>query len=181
MELTKNQYGVLKSVMFGLLCSFSLVIFGAWHNPFSFYELNEVDRLKIALTFSLLPALFLIISVGRLAKYRFFSATDIDGAGLTKATNKAKILQSLIQNTLEQTVIAVIVYLSWALLMPLTWLSVVPLAALSFSMGRILFFMGYEKGATSRAIGFTMTFYPTVIMSFCMIFKMLNNIFEIII
>ncbi|WP_242482515.1 MAPEG family protein [Thiocystis violacea] len=73
-------------------------------------------------------------------------------------------LQTLLQNTLEQFSIALIAYLSWAVAMPAAWMSVIPLAAMTFAIGRILFFAGYKKGAPSRALGFTLTFYPSVLM-----------------
>jgi len=31
-----------------------------------------------------------------------------------------------------------------------------------FSLGRLLFFLGYLRGAAARSLGFTLTFYPTV-------------------
>ena len=48
--------------------------------------------------------------------------------------------------------------------MPATFMSTVPLAALAFGLGRVLFFVGYNKGASSRAIGLTLSFYPTMVM-----------------
>ncbi len=61
------------------------------------------------------------------------------------------ILQSLLQNTLEQLVIALGVYTAWSLLMPASWLSVVPLCSMLFAIGRIFFFKGYKQGAPARA------------------------------
>ena len=76
-------------------------------------------------------------------------------------------MQSLLQNTLEQSVLALLIYLAWAAVMPSAWLSVVPLAAVSFALGRLLFLAGYASGAPSRALGFTMTFYPSIAMLIC--------------
>merc|ERR1712001_715512 len=58
------------------------------------------------------------VSIGRLAKHRFFTPNDIDGSGLTQASAQAQILQSIIQNTLEQSLLASITYLVWAVLIP---------------------------------------------------------------
>lgn len=151
-----------------------IVIMGAWFNPFSFDEsLSKVERFSIALQFSLIPTLFLAISVGRLAKHRFFTPEDIDGGGLSNGSDEAKVLQSLLQNTLEQFALALAIYLSWAVIMPASWLSVVPLAAMAFAIGRIMFFAGYKHGAASRAIGFTLAFYPSLIMMICMISRLI--------
>ena len=48
----------------------------------------------------------LAINIGLLARHRFFTPDDIDGGGLTPGTATAHILQSMLQNTLEQSVLA---------------------------------------------------------------------------
>jgi len=47
---------------------------------------------------------------------------------------------------------------------PAPFLPVVPAAAVMFLVGRVSFFAGYAKGAPSRAYGFALTFYPTVVL-----------------
>ncbi len=165
MALTDKQSGVLKRMLIGLLIALAIVVgCGAW-NPLGFPAgMTLVDRLAVAVKCTLVPGMFLIIGVARMARQRFFSPEDIDGGVTSTDTPRAQLLQTLLQNTLEQSVIALLVYLGWALTMPATWLSVVPVAALAFAIGRILFFLGYEQGAASRALGFAMTFYPSVIM-----------------
>lgn len=165
MPLTAKQTGVVKGMLIGALVTLCIVFLGSYLNPFDFSNsLNAIDRLSVAIISSLIPAIFLGASIGRLAKHRFFTPEDIDGGGLSKGTEKANVLQSLLQNTLEQTLLATLVYFAWSIVMPGSWLSVVPLAALTFGLGRILFFRGYKNGAASRAIGFTLTFYPSMTM-----------------
>lgn len=165
MALSKTQSGILSGMAAGAGCALAIVILGAWLNPFLFLpNLSIAARLSTAVQAALVPAIFLLISVGRLAKHRFFTPEDIDGAGLSVGTGQAKLLQALLQNTLEQLGIAVIAYLAWAVVMPSTWLSVVLLASFAFGVGRILFFVGYRHGGPSRALGFTLTFYPSAIM-----------------
>ena len=177
--LTEKQAGVLKGMVPGGLIAIAIIFIGASTNPFSIDpSLSEINRLGIAIQSLILLVIFLAVSVGRLAKHRFFTPEDIDGGGLSEGTDRAKILQSLLQNTLEQFCLAAPVYLAWAFVMPARWISVVPLVAITFAIGRILFFVGYEKGAASRAIGFAMTFYPSVVMLVCvvcnMVWKMVN-------
>jgi len=62
---------------------------------------------------------------------------------------------------LEQSVLAVAAYMIWAAVMPLSWLRAIPVAALLFATGRILFARGYDRGAPGRAMGFGLTAYPT--------------------
>jgi hypothetical protein len=165
MSLTVKQSGVLKGMILGSFIAISIIILGSWFNPFfSDTMFTENTRLEIAVRYSLLPAIFLVISVGRLAKHRFTSPADIDGRGKSQDSEQARVLQSLLQNTLEQFCIALIAYLGWAMIMPVEWMSVIPLSAGAFVLGRMLFFKSYEKGAESRAFGFALSFYPSVFM-----------------
>jgi hypothetical protein len=67
----------------------------------------------------------------------------------------------VLQNTLEQTVLAVAAYTVWAVVMPHSWLWSIAIAALFFVAGRIFFAYGYTRGAPGRAMGFGLTAYPT--------------------
>jgi uncharacterized MAPEG superfamily protein len=117
-----------------------------------------------ALKWDILLVLCLVVSIALLARHRFFTPEDIDGGGLTKGTPHAHILQSTLQNTLEQTVLALAIHLIWAAVMPQSWQAAVPVAAMLFFVGRILFSRGYAGGAPARALGFGLTFYPSVAM-----------------
>ncbi len=169
MPLSSKQQGVLSGMLLGGAISITIILVGCLLNPFAFAaELPWIDRLQVLFN-SLLPlGVLLVAAIGRQAKHRFQSA-DIDGGGLHQDSPRTVLLQSLVQNTLEQTTLAVVVYAAWAVLMPSAWLSVVPLAATSFSVGRILFFARYQKGAPGRSLGFALTFYPSVIMLLCLI------------
>ena len=122
------------------------------------------SRAIIAAWSILAPAATLMICVARLAKHRFFTPEDIDGSALTSGTERARFLQALLQNTLEQACIAVPIYVATSFVVPARLLGVVPAAAVLFVIGRALFFAGYAQGASSRAYGFALTFYPTVLM-----------------
>jgi hypothetical protein len=163
--LSKKQLGVLKGMMVGIVCALAIVLLGASMNPFAYDDLlSTIDRLSIAIMSGVIPVIFLAVSIGRMAKHRFFTPEDIDGGGLSVGTERAIELQSLLQNTMEQVLFAIIVYCAWSVVMPVAWLSVVPIAAIAFGLGRILFFVGYKNGAPSRAVGFTLSFYPSMAM-----------------
>ena len=126
-------------------------------------------RLQLLAWSLLAPVSMLVVCVGRLANHRFDTPEDIHGSGLTTGTERAKLLQALLQNTLEQCVLALAVYLAGALLLPVQLLGWVPAAATLFLIGRLCFYAGYHKGAPGRAFGFGLTFYPTVIMLLALI------------
>ena len=121
-------------------------------------------RLTLLAWSLLLPVSMLVVCVGRLANHRFDTPEDIHGSGLTTGTERAKLLQAMLQNTLEQCLLALAIYLAGALLLPAQMLGWIPAAATLFLIGRLCFFIGYHKGAPGRAFGFGLTFYPTAIM-----------------
>lgn len=165
MALNQKQQGVLKGMLIGLALSLALITIGITINTLPISESrNTIPAIQLGLICALVPALFLTIAIGRLAKHRFFYKEDIDARATKTGTQQASVLQAIIQNTLEQFSIATLVYIAWAVLMPSHWLNVIPLAATAFAIGRILFFMNYRKGAAARAFGFAITFYPSVLM-----------------
>lgn len=113
---------------------------------------------------SLLVVVCLAGNIAILARHRFFSVDDIDGGALSKGTPEARVLQATLQNTLEQAVLAVSTYFIWAAVMPLAWQGTIAVAAILFLIGRLLFWKGYAAGAGARALGFALTFYPSVLM-----------------
>jgi uncharacterized membrane protein YecN with MAPEG domain len=169
-NLTQKQAGVMSRIIVGAIISIAIVACGSFLNPFNLdSSLDYVGRLSLAIQCLLLPVIFLVFSIGRLAKHRFFSPEDIDGGGFSDDSEQARLLQSLLQNTLEQFCMASSIYLAWAVVMPGQTLSVIPLSAIAFSLGRVLFFTGLKGGAPSRALGFALTFYPSVVMLICIL------------
>ena len=163
MKISAKQKGVLAGISTGFMATSLLIGAGILLNPFHYpADTSNVEGLAVAMRCCALLAVFVALSVGRLAKQRFFNPEDIDGGGLSEGSAQAQVLQSVLQNTVEQTLLAVLVYMAWAATMPGEWLSVLPLAAISFAIGRLLFFAGYRRGAPSRALGFALTFYPSV-------------------
>lgn len=129
-------------------------------------------RLAFVSSWDLLVVFWLLVTIGTLARRRFFSAEDLDGSGLTRGTVQAGIDQSVLQNTLEQVVLAVVVHVAWAVLAPIEWMAALPVAATLFALGRVLFWRDYRRGAAARALGFGLTFYPTVLLFALLVARM---------
>ena len=164
MHLDKTQLSVARGMASALVVA--VLVFLAV-SQVTFINSEALDlwfRLKIASLSSLVPTLTLFICVARLAKHRFFNPEDNQGSAQSSGTRKAEVLQSLLQNTLEQASLALPVYAAVSLLGSSRWLTLVPAAAAMFLVGRTLFFVGYAKGAPSRAFGFALTFYPTALL-----------------
>lgn len=165
MALTSKQHGVLKGMIAGaVLAVVVLVVAIVMGSSLLLPAASPGERIAFALRMDAFLALWLGISIGLLAKHRFFTPEDIDGGGLTHGTETAHILQATLQNTLEQTVLAVLVHAAWAVVMPIAWMAAIPAAVILFLLGRALFLRGYRGGAPSRALGFALTFYPSMFM-----------------
>ena len=154
-ELNEKQKGVVRGVIPAAVSTVvgmggvSLLI------PMSALPADAAgDRVAWAMQWALLPTLTLMVSIMRVANYRFASPDDIDGSGLTAGTDRVLVLRAILQNTLEQAVLAVAAYLIWAVVMPYGWLRAIPVAALLFMTGRVFFARGYDGGAAARAMGF---------------------------
>jgi len=179
MALTVKQLGVLKGMIVGAATTIIVIVGAIVTGPMSLStEATVAERLAFALRADAFIALWLGASIGLLAKHRFFTPEDIDGGGLSRGSETANVLQATLQNTLEQTVLAVLVHLVWAILMPVSWISAIPAAVILFMCGRVLFLRGYRGGAPSRAIGFTLTFYPSVLMLLLVVGSAMRKIFH---
>lgn len=140
--------------------AFALAYLVPW--PHSANHVTLGSRLELAALAALAPTISLLFCIARLAKHRFATPQDIQASALTHGTERARLLQAMLQNTLEQTVLAVPLYFAASLLFPPKLLSLIACGAILFIVGRILFFRGYASGAPARAAGFGLTFYPSV-------------------
>jgi uncharacterized membrane protein YecN with MAPEG domain len=125
-------------------------------------ELSFAARLEHAVRLDLFVVIWLVAAIANVARLRFFSEQDIGGASSEHESAECREARAILQNTLEQVVLAVITYAIVAASFPRsTWL----LGALVglFAIGRLLFWIGYRRGAKGRALGFGLTFYPNII------------------
>ena len=157
MHLTQKQRGVAVGMVAGLVLSFIVVCYG------SGVFINFDVQTRFAISF-LLPAIALFVAIARLAQHRFFNPADIDGSALSTGSDQARLLQAQLQNTLEQLALASPVYIVALFGSHQNVQSAVPACACTFLLGRILFFATYKRGASARAFGFAITFYPTVLL-----------------
>src|SRR5690349_361304 len=163
--LSVKQQGVLRGMVAGVITTLLALALAIGLHPTPLTpEQGYAAALVHALKWDVLVIVCLSVNIGLLARHRFFTPEDIDGGGLTKGTPQAQILQSTLQNTLEQTVLGLSVHTIWAVTMPQSWQAAVPAAASLFFLGRVLFWRGYAHGASARALGFALTFYPSVAM-----------------
>lgn len=159
MTLTGDQRAVASRMTAAVLTTLVVlgVVGGAGWRP-----LPEHDPTGLALICLLLVALALAATIARVAKHRFTTPADLDGSGLTHGTDRVRSLNAVVQNTLEQAVLAIPTYLAAAMLLPERRSGMIAAAAVLFVIGRLSFARGYAQGAAGRAFGFGLTFYPTI-------------------
>lgn len=174
--MDRAQRGVAVGMASALLTSAAILIIAVIFGGPSLASGASLELRAWLLAVSILaPAISLLICIARLAKHRFFTPQDINGSALTEGTPRAKLLQALLQNTLEQLALAFPVYLSCSFIYPSRFLGAIPATAAMFLVGRLLFFAGYSNGAPSRAFGFALTFYPTVLLACAAVFFLITR------
>lgn len=164
--MTQDQKGVARGMAVGAAITLAVVLSPLYWEGRPILPSQPVELLSAWLLAASSVVFWLFVCIARLARHRFFSSDDINGTAGQNATRKAGMLQSILQNTLEQSVLAVVVYGAWLFLAPADWRVVAILCAGLFSLGRLLFILGYARGAPSRALGFALTFYPSAALLF---------------
>jgi hypothetical protein len=163
--MSATQRGVLAGMAGGFVVAVVLTWWCVAGSPglvLTAHGFNLKQRLVMAAAASMGPALSLAVAIGVVANRRFFSASDIDGAGLSAESTAVRIPRAVLANTLEQAALAVPIYTALALALPASQLAFPLLLSAVFVIGRILFAVGYARGAAARGLGFTLTFYPSV-------------------
>lgn len=113
-----------------------------------------------ALITALLPGgLVALALVARLAQRRFFDDAIIDGEPLAPGSG-AEIDQRVLSNTVEQLVLAVVL---WPFIGLTLGALVVIWMGVAFALARIAFWVGYHVSPPLRAFGFAASFYPTLL------------------
>ena len=105
------------------------------------------------------------------------SPEDIGGAAAGPPSEKLAIKAAFLQNTLEQSVVAIVTIIAFATLVTGSGLALVPAAVIMFVIGRVLFYRGYPGGAGARAFGMGLTLMPSALL---LVFALGAAIFEML-
>lgn len=158
----KREQRVVAVSMVAALCISVLALVMAAAAGQDTSVLPFADRLEATLQADGLVIVWLAAAIANVARLRFFSQEDIAGSGSTSGSARVRRASAVAQNTLEQAGLAVVVHL----VVTATFIhsqEVVVTMAVLFAVGRVLFWAGYKRGAKGRALGFALTFYPSVL------------------
>lgn len=154
-SLRKAQTGVARGIGIGLGLTIAAAILGYSRSSAAILE-SRLTTLGIA---ALVLGLWLAAAIGNVARRRFASDGAIDGRNGTDP--HVDVANAILRNTAEQVVLAFVAYGALTLLSDHARVPVALFAA-CFTAGRLVFWTGYRDGAEARALGFALTFYPSV-------------------
>jgi hypothetical protein len=138
--MDRTQRGVLVGMASAFLAAVAIFVLVVIFAGPGFVSRASLDfRVELLAASVMAPALSLFVCIARLANHRFFTPADINGSALTDGTARAKLLQALLQNTLEQAALAVPVYLSFSFVCTARFLGIIPAAAACFLPGALRF------------------------------------------
>lgn len=121
------------------------------------------DRIAFALKWNLPVFLWLAGCVQAVARGRFYSSADRPGAAYAPPSPALAVPAAVLQNSLEQTVLAFGATLILATVLRGPELVLIPLLVLLYVAGRIAFAVRYANGAVARAFGMALTGGPLII------------------
>lgn len=165
-----------KTVKTGIIASLALALLSTAAlfyliGPFAHAAPFE-DRLTLAIQCAILPGFMLLAGIITLGKGRFGNKAE-DPTACEASSQAMKVNIRYLSNTHEQFSLFIINILALALLLPAPALTLLPIYAGLFVVGRIAFWIGYHLNPLHRATGFGLTFYPSVA-------AMLYNVFAVL-
>ena len=123
---------------------------------------SDMEKVIYTLKWQSLSVLMLLFGIERVGNKRAStSAVDpLHGKGEHLLQVEARYLQ----NTLEQLILSLTGQLILSAYVSAAFLTrIIPTLVILFVIGRIVFFVGYKMDPLKRALGFPMTFFPSVI------------------
>lgn len=163
MKLNQDQKGVVRGILLALAFIVMFLGLGYLWFPVALGPLPGVaDRVAFALRADVFVLSWLLAAVARVSNTRFYSPDDIGGSGLSAPSERIRVPLGILQNTLEQCVLAIGAHLALATVLEANEMALIPLLVVLFGIGRLAFWLGYKRGAGGRSFGFATTFYPTL-------------------
>jgi len=172
-ERTIRRAGLLSLVILAMTASLAWTLLPALVD----FPRHLDQRLAYAAQASVPVLLCLVTAVAMVSTGRRFSPDDIGGSAAGPPGPRIAVQSAFLQNTLEQTVLAVGAYFAYAATLGGPALSLILVAVVLFVTGRVLFYRGYRRGVTGRAFGMTLTLMPTLLLYLIVIIALVARMF----
>ncbi|WP_404343732.1 MAPEG family protein [Pseudoalteromonas mariniglutinosa] len=125
-------------------------------------EVITTERIKLAIMCLVFPCAFFLTTIIRVGSQRFGNPSE-DPTQSQAHSQAMKVDLRVLSNTHEQLMIFVINTLALSVLLPYQYLTLLPIYAGMFVMGRIIFWLAYQHNVLWRAPGFAMSTLPAVV------------------
>lgn len=158
---SSDQLGIIRASALALALAAAGLGAGYVWLPPGLLELNPAmdfgERITFTLKADILMFIWLAGCVRAVSRGRFYSQADIKGSAFGPPSPAIAVRAAVLQNSLEQTVLAFGGHLTLAALLRGLELTLIPLLVALFLVGRVAFVLGYAKGASGRAFGMALT------------------------
>lgn len=166
MSLDSDQRGIVRQSALALVSALAVLGAGWVWLPPDLFGLGEAmpagERIAFALKADLPLFVWLSLCVRAVSSGRFRSPADRLGSAFGPPSPAIAVPAAVLQNSLEQTVLAFGGTLALAAVLRGPELVLLPLLVLLFLLGRVSFALGYRKGAPGRAFGMALTAAPVM-------------------
>lgn len=162
--LEREQRKIRRGALWAFLLSIAVLAIAhiSWPQIVS----APVDHLEERLAFwagaSLSLIVWVLIGVGMVSTGRRRSKEDIRGSAYAPPSARIAVASAFLQNTLEQSFIAIVTQLALVLLVGSAALPFIAGSCVLFAIGRVTFLRGYPTGAGGRAFGMALTALPSL-------------------
>lgn len=161
MRFSSDQLGIIRASALALGVAAAILAVGYVWLPPGWVGLSPAmdigERVAFTLKADLLMFIWLAGCVGAVSRGRFYSPADIRGSAFGPPSEAIAVRTAVLQNSLEQTVLAFGGHLILAALLRGHELQLIPLLVILFLAGRVTFALGYAKSASGRAFGMALT------------------------
>ena len=163
-----SRTGVMAASGVGFLWALAL-LWGAAQ----FVRLPVFTLMPTIMTAFLAPGLATAAMVMRVATRRLGDEEMLAGGALHGA---AAVDQRVLQNTVEQLVLALCIWPAAAVLLAEAGPGVIVTLGAGFTLARVVFWVGYHRAPLLRVAGFAATFWPTVLVALWALWRLAGGI-----
>jgi uncharacterized membrane protein YecN with MAPEG domain len=167
MPWSADQRSIVRDAFLAIAVCAAILAAGYTWLPASWFGLKTsfatADRIAFALQADLAIFLWLAGCVRAVSKGRFDTPGDIGGSASGPPSPALKVRAAVLQNSLEQTVLAVGAHLILATVLRGAELRVIPVLVAVYLLGRATFAWGYAQRPVGRAFGMALTGVSTVV------------------
>ena len=161
MSPTSDQRAILRSALNALLVVMSGLAAGYYLLPSDLLApepgIAMVDRLAFALQWDLPLVIWVLGCVHAVSTGRYRSPDDIRGSAFGPPSTAIAVRRAVLQNSVEQVLLAVGAHLILATLLRGDELRMIPILVILFLVGRVAFALGYARGPGARGFGMAIT------------------------